>query len=131
MNHASPLEAGLFALVCAAIDARLGPLLDRLAAMEARLAKLEPEDEGLTFKQAGRALKVAPRTIRRWVADKKITAGGTPRSRRIPRSEVQRILHGRQGSAVPSPVAVEPAGLDLTVLARQMVSAGAKRSRRV
>lgn len=131
MNPASSIEAGFFALVCAALDSRLGPIVEQLAALEKQLAKLEPEDEGLTFKQAARALKVTPRTIRRWVTEKKIAAGGTPRSRRIPRSELRRVLHGREESVPTSPIAAESAGLDMTVLARQVLSAGAKRTKRV
>lgn len=130
MSPGSPIETGLYALICAALDDRLRIVIERLAKLEAQLEKLEPDDEGLTYAQAARALGVTPRTIRRWVASKALDAGGgTPRSRRIRRSEIQRVLEGRSvESRRANPTTDE---LDITLLAERVLSAGRKPRRGV
>lgn len=123
----------MFAVVCAALDDRLRPVLDRLAVLEARLAKLEPDDEGLTYKQAARLLGISAKTVGRWVDAGKIAAGGgTPRSPRILRSEVHRVLQGSAKASMPrSSDSGSVGGLDLTALAREVLSSGAKPRRDV
>lgn len=129
MTPGSPIEAGLYALICAALDDRLRTVIERLAKVEAYLAKLEPHDDGLTYKQAARALGVTPRTIRRWIDSKKIEAGGgTPRSPRIRRSEVQRLLKGRAVEPQREVPATE--GIDMVALAQDMLSTGRKARKR-
>jgi excisionase family DNA binding protein len=105
----------------------------RLAALEARLAHLEPDDEGLTYKQAARLLGVSAKTIHRWVYAGRIAAGGgTPRSPRILRSEVRRVLEGSAIARTPPSSGNAPvAGVNMTALARELLSAGAKSRRRV
>jgi len=133
VSAGSSIESGLFAVVCAALDDRLRPLLDRLAVLETRLARLEPDDEGLTFKQAGRLLGVSAKTVGRWVEAKKIAAGGgTPRSPRILRSEVHRVLQGSTNASAPrSSDSGSVDGVDVTVLAREMLSSGTKSTKGV
>lgn len=133
MSAGGSIESGLFTVVCAALDDRLRPVLDRLAVLEARLAKLEPDDQGLTFKQAGRLLGVSAKTVGRWVETKKIAAGGgTPRSPRILRSEVQRVLQGSPNASAPrSSSHASDDGVDMTALAREVLSVGAKGRKRV
>lgn len=128
MSAGSSIESGLMAVVCAALDDRLRPVLDRLAGLEARLAKLEPDDEGLTFTQAARLLGVSSKTVGRWVDAGKLAAGGgTPRSPRILRSEVYRVLQGSTNASAPrSSNNGSVDGVDVTVLAREMLSSGAK-----
>jgi excisionase family DNA binding protein len=130
---ASSIESGLFAVVCAALDDRLRAVLDRLAVLEARLACPEPHDEGLTYKQAARLLGVSAKTIGRWVVAGRIAAGGgTPRSPRILRSEVRRVLEGSPSARTPPSSGDAPiAGVNMTALARELLSAGAKSRRRV
>lgn len=129
MNAGSSIESGLFAVVCAALDDRLRAVLDRLAILEARLAKLEPDDEGLTFTQAARLLGVSSKTVGRWVDAGKIAAGGgTPRSPRILRSEVQRVLQGSTNASTARSAGGNGSvdGMDVTALAREMLSSGGK-----
>jgi excisionase family DNA binding protein len=128
----SPIESGLFAVVCAALDDRLRPVLERLTALEARLSQLEPDEEGLSYKQAARVLGISAKTVGRWVEAKKITAGGTRRSPRIARSEIRRVLLGRStGSTSKSSANQFVEGLDMTALARGVLSAGSKSRKRV
>lgn len=133
MSATSSIESGLFAVVCAALDDRLRAVLDRLAALEARLARLEPHDEGLTYKQAARLLGVSAKTIGRWVDTGRIAAGGgTPRSPRILRSEVRRVLQGSPDArTAPRSGDAPVASVNMTALARELLSAGAKSRRRV
>jgi excisionase family DNA binding protein len=133
MSATSSIESGLFAVVCAALDDRLRAVLDRLAILEARLAHLEPDDEGLTYKQAARMLGVSAKTIGRWVDSGRIAVGGgTPRSPRILRSEVRRVLQGSPGARTPPSSGDSPvAGVNMNALARELLSAGAKSRRRV
>jgi excisionase family DNA binding protein len=133
VSATSSIESGLFAVVCAALDDRLRAVLDRLAVLEARLARLEPHDEGLTYKQAARLLGVSAKTIGRWADAGRIAAGGgTPRSPRILRSEVRRLLQGTPNARTPPSSGDAPvAGVNMTALARELLSAGAKSRRRV
>jgi excisionase family DNA binding protein len=133
-RHGAAIEEALFAIVSAAVEERLRPVIERLNALEVRLEQLEPDDTGLTYKQAAAALSVTPKTIRRWVDSNKIVrGGGTPRSPRIARSEVRRLLHGQgpRPNTPTRPAQAEKDGLDLAALARGMLSDGAKRPRRV
>lgn len=131
MSAGTSIESGLFAVVCAALDDRLRPVLERLATLEAQLAKLEPDD-GLTYKQAARMLGLSAKTVGRWVDAGKINAGGTPRSPRIARSEVRRVLQGRSNASIPGASVVGTVeGLDMTALARGVLSGGAKGRKRV
>lgn len=126
------IEEALLGIVSAAIEDRLRPVVEVLKTLEARLEKLEPDDAGLTYKQAAAALSVSVKTIGRWVDSNKLTRGGTPRSPRIPRSDVHRFLHGLEpGPGAPTKPVKPEDGPDLTSLARAMLSAGAKRARRV
>lgn len=132
-RHGAAIEEALFAIVSAAVEERLRPVLERLNALEARLERLEPDDAGLTYRQAAAALSVSTKTVRRWVDnDKIVRGGGTPRSPRIARSEIRRLLHGQgHRSDVTPPQAKAGNELDLAALARDMLSSGAKRPRRV
>lgn len=132
-RHGAAIEDALFAIVSLAIEERLRPVLERLNALEARLERLEPDEAGLTYKQAAAALSVSTKTVRRWVdSDKIVRGGGTPRSPRIARSEIRRLLHG-QGHRpdVPPPPANAGNELDLAALARDILSPGSKRPHRV
>jgi excisionase family DNA binding protein len=133
VSAGSSIESGLFAVVCAALDDRLRPVLDRLAVLEGRLAKLEPDDKGLTYAQAARMLGVSAKTVSRWVDAKKLAAGGgTPRSPRILQSEVHRLLQGSANASMQrtsSDASVDEG--DMAALARAVLSSGGRSRRRV
>jgi len=128
-GHHGVIDAALAAIVSAAVEERLRPMKEQLHALEARLAELVPNEDGLTYKQAAAALSVSAKTIGRWVNSNKIAAGGTPRSPRIARSEVRRLLQGHGVDQNRRPSAAED--LDLVTLARGMISAGSKGAGRV
>lgn len=102
MSAGSSIEFDLFAVGCAALDDRLRTVLDRLAALEARQAKLEPDDEGLTFMQAARLLGGQREDDRPMVDSRKIAVGGGPPcSPRILCADVHRVVQSSPNVSTP------------------------------